>query len=57
MLQVLVMAAALSAFFFLVGRRGVMLVLLVALPSLLCPALIWLRTRQGTGRGQQTGSS
>ena len=36
-LQVVVMAAVLAAFFLLAGRRGTILVLLVALPWLLAP--------------------
>jgi hypothetical protein len=46
-LQVLVLVVLLSVFFGLIaGERGVTLGLVVVMPSLLFPSLIWLRNRK-----------
>ncbi len=45
-LQVLVLAIAFTLFFgAVVGKRGLVLIVFVAVLSLLPPTLIWLRTR------------
>jgi hypothetical protein len=51
-LQVLIIGVVLALFFGLVvGQRGGTLILLVALPSLIGPSIIWLRARR-TGQGR-----
>lgn len=51
-LQVLICGVVLALFFGLVvGQRGGTLILLVVLPSLLGPSIIWLRARR-TAQGR-----